>query len=118
MFKNNRAPGVDGVTCQDIIDGPGAAKFLEELAEELRTKRYQPQPVKLNQPAASRTFLGFTFRYDRDRFGSDGRYLNVFPSDKALARARDKLRELTASRRLASFGARRLQSWRHSSRDG
>jgi RNA-directed DNA polymerase len=46
VLKNNGAPGVDGVACQDIIDGPGAAKFLEELAEELRTKSYRPQPVK------------------------------------------------------------------------
>jgi RNA-directed DNA polymerase len=45
VHKNNGAPGVDGVSCQDIIDGPGADTFLKELAEELRTKRYQPQPV-------------------------------------------------------------------------
>jgi len=46
VLKNNGAPGVDGVSCRDIIDGPGATKFLEELQEELRTKTYQPQPVK------------------------------------------------------------------------
>jgi len=37
---------VDGMTCQDIIDGPGADAFIKELSEELRTKRYRPQPVK------------------------------------------------------------------------
>ena len=46
VLKNNGAPGVDGVSCQDIIDGPGAAVFLQELHEELRTKRYRPQPVR------------------------------------------------------------------------
>ncbi len=46
VLKNNGAPGVDGQSCQDIIDGPGAAAFLQELQEELRTRRYRPQPVK------------------------------------------------------------------------
>ena len=46
VLKNNGAPGMDGVACQDIIDGPGAATFLQELREELRTKCYKPQPVR------------------------------------------------------------------------
>ncbi len=44
--QNDGAPGVDGMSCGDIIDGPGATVFLDELREELRTKRYRPQPVK------------------------------------------------------------------------
>jgi RNA-directed DNA polymerase len=46
VLKKDGAPGVDGVSCQDIRDGPGAHDFLRELSEELRTKRYRPQPVK------------------------------------------------------------------------
>lgn len=46
VLENNGAAGVDGMCCQDIIDGPGATVFLEQLHEELRTKRYRPQPVK------------------------------------------------------------------------
>jgi RNA-directed DNA polymerase len=46
VLKNDGAPGVDGMSCQDIIDGPGAAQFLQDLQEELRTKRYRPQPVR------------------------------------------------------------------------
>ena len=34
------------MTCQDIIDGPGADPFLQELHEELAHQRYRPQPVK------------------------------------------------------------------------
>jgi RNA-directed DNA polymerase len=46
VLANHGAPGVDGVSCQDIIDGPGAAKFLEDLQQELRSKSYRPQAVK------------------------------------------------------------------------
>ena len=46
VLKNDGAPGVDGMSCQDIIDGPGVAQFLKDLREELRTKCYRPQPVK------------------------------------------------------------------------
>jgi RNA-directed DNA polymerase len=40
-------------------------------------------------------FLGYTFRYDLDLKGRGYRYLNVFPSKKALARERQQLREMT-----------------------
>jgi RNA-directed DNA polymerase len=46
VLENNGAAGVDGISCQDIINGPGATLFLDELHEDLRTKRYRPQPVK------------------------------------------------------------------------
>ena len=46
VLEHKGAPGVDGMTCPDIIDGPGAHLFLLELHEDLRTKRYRPQPVK------------------------------------------------------------------------
>ncbi len=46
VWKNDGAPGIDGMSCRDIIDGPGAGKFLADLQEELRSKRYRPQPVK------------------------------------------------------------------------
>ena len=46
VVQNDGAPGVDGVSCRDIIDGPGGLALVQELHEELRTKRYQPQPVK------------------------------------------------------------------------
>lgn len=65
----------------------------------LTINRSKTRTVDLKQPSASVDFLGFTFRYDRDLFGRGGRYLNVFPSKRSLTRFRDRVRELTASRR-------------------
>ena len=42
---NGGAPGVDGQTFDDI-EKFGLGPWLDELTEELRTKRYQPQPVR------------------------------------------------------------------------
>src|SRR5271169_5853118 len=45
--RNKGAPGVDGVTIQQIVGSDqGAAGFLEGLQEWLRTKTYQPQAVQ------------------------------------------------------------------------
>jgi RNA-directed DNA polymerase len=66
---------------------------------KLTINREKTRVVHLEQPTASLDFLGFTFRYDRDLYGRGRRYLNVFPSDKALARLREKTRLLTGSDR-------------------
>jgi RNA-directed DNA polymerase len=68
VMKNDGAAGVDGVSCQNIMDGPGARKFLEELQEELRTKRYRPSPVKrvyLEKPGGGQRPLGIPTIKDR-----------------------------------------------------
>ncbi len=42
---NDGAPGVDQQTFIEIIDY-GVERWLDELAEEIRTKRYEPQAVR------------------------------------------------------------------------
>jgi RNA-directed DNA polymerase len=81
---------------------PRLIDWTESLLEgrfQLTINREKTRVVRLNQPSASLDFLGFTFRYDRDLYGSGRRYLNVSPSNKSLARLRDKVRLLTASHR-------------------
>jgi len=53
--------------------------------------------VDLREPGASLDFLGYTFRYDRDLKGRHQKYLNVFPSRKAVQRERAKLHAMTNS---------------------
>ena len=43
--ENRGSAGVDGVDIEDV-ERRGVETFLEELAEDLKAKRYRPQPVK------------------------------------------------------------------------
>ena len=79
---------------------PQLATFIEKKLEAwmgLEINREKTRVVHLTQQGASLDFLGFTFRYDRDRLGRDNCYLNVFPSKKAVARMRETLRLRTSS---------------------
>jgi len=43
--SNGGAPGIDGQTFADI-EAYGVDRWLDELMEDLRSKTYQPQPVR------------------------------------------------------------------------
>jgi RNA-directed DNA polymerase len=77
------------------------AEFIETKLEQwmgLELNREKTRVVNLKQAGARLDFLGYTFRYDRDRHGRSWRYLNVVPSRKALKKERAMLREMTSSR--------------------
>lgn len=59
----------------------------------LQINREKTRVMDLRQPGQSLDFLGYTFRYDRDRLGRDKRYWNLVPSCKALTRERAVLHE-------------------------
>ena len=68
--------------------------FIEERMG-LSINREKTRVVNLREKGASLDFLGYTFRYDRDLYGGEGRYLNVVPSAKSVAREKERIRELT-----------------------
>jgi RNA-directed DNA polymerase len=82
--------------------GDPIRQYLQGLLEGelgLTINREKTRIVHLQQEGASLDFLGFTFRYDRDRWGRpDRRYLNLFPSAKAEKRLKQKVHDCTTSR--------------------
>jgi RNA-directed DNA polymerase len=80
--------------------GSETIEFIESRLEgkfQLEINREKTRVVDLRESGASLDFLGYTFRYDRDRKGRNKKYLNVFPSKKALQRERARLHEMTNS---------------------
>jgi len=73
------------------IEGKLEGKFGLEINRE------KTRVVEVKLEGESLDFPGYTFRYDRDLKGCPRKYLNVFPSEKSLAREREKLRALTAT---------------------
>jgi RNA-directed DNA polymerase len=64
---NDGAPGVDGQTFADI-EAYGLDRWLDELAEALRTETYQPQPVRrvrIPKPDGKQRPLGIACLRDR-----------------------------------------------------
>ena len=81
--------------------GSETIEFIESRLEgkfQLEINREKTRVVDLREQGASLNFLGYTFRYDRDLKGRNRKYLNVFPSSKAVQREREKLHEMTSSR--------------------
>ena len=80
--------------------GSETIEFIESRLEgkfQLEINREKTRVVDLGEERASLNFLGYTFRYDRDRKGRNRKYLNVFPSKQAVQREREKLHEMTDS---------------------
>ena len=78
--------------------GPQIHSFVEKLLEGrfgLTINREKTKVVKLKEEGASLNFLGYQFRYCRDRQGRDWKYLNLSPAPKSIQRERNKLREMT-----------------------
>jgi RNA-directed DNA polymerase len=75
--------------------------WIEQRLESwlgLVINREKTRTVKLQQEGQALDFLGYRFRFEQDLKGRRWRYLNLFPSDKAMEKEREKIRELTGPR--------------------
>lgn len=57
--------------------------------------REKTRTIQLKEEGETLDFLGYSFRYEKDRQGRPWRYLSLFPSAKSLEKEREKIRELT-----------------------
>ena len=80
--------------------GEPIQRFLTETLEGhlgLQLNREKTRILALQEEGESLDFLGYTFRYDRDRHGRpDKKYWNLFPSKQAEQRLREKIRQKTS----------------------
>ncbi len=131
QFHRARGPGTwamaklvryadDFVILARYIDG-SITRWAEYTLEDwmgLTLSQEKTQVVNLRDEGAELDFLGYTFRYVRDRHGGPHRYLNMEVSKASLAREREQLRALINKRQshtplpeLVARVNRHLEGW-------
>lgn len=78
--------------------GKRISDWIEQKIEgqlKLSINREKTKIVKLKTEGEQLSFLGYSFRFDRDLKGRRMKYLNMFPSDKSVARIKEKIKEKT-----------------------
>ena len=77
--------------------GQRITDWVTEIVEDwmgLEINRDKTHIVELRTTGAKLDFLGYRFRYERDKHGRAKRFLNLVPSPAACARERDRIREM------------------------
>jgi len=93
-----RFPGATHLVVLARYQTPRLKGWIEEKIEKwlgLEINRDKTRVVDLREEKASLDFLGYTFRWHRDQYGRQRRYLHVGPSKKAVERERERINELT-----------------------
>jgi RNA-directed DNA polymerase len=101
--------------------GTGITDWVTATVEDwmgLVINRGKTRIITLKKEGASLDFLGYTFRYERDKFGRNKRFLNMVPSAKACAREREAIRGIINTRssfvpipELIERANRQLRGW-------
>ena len=88
----------DDFVIQARYQGSRLEEWIEGQLEGwlgLVINREKTRTIQLKEEGATLDFLGYSFRYEKDRQGRPWRYLSLFPAKKSLEKERDKIRELT-----------------------
>ncbi len=81
--------------------GPRIQGWIESVLQGrlgLEINQDKTSVVNVGDDGKTLDFLGYSFRYDDSLYGRGPKYLNRFPSKKSLSKARERIRELTATR--------------------
>ena len=72
-------------------------RFVEEKIENWLGLKVNKEKTKIIDLKKGETlnFLGYTFAYHKDLHGRNKMYLNMFPSQKAITKEKEKIKELT-----------------------
>jgi RNA-directed DNA polymerase len=77
--------------------GSQVTDWIEATVEDwlgLTINREKTKVLELSENGTRLDFLGYSFRYDKDRHGRDKRYLNLFVSEASCKRRRGKISDL------------------------
>lgn len=88
----------DDFVIQARYQGQRLKGWIEGQLEDwlgLVINREKTRTIQLKEEGATLDFLGYSFRYEKDRQGRPWRYLSLFPSTKSLEKEWEKIRELT-----------------------
>ena len=84
----------------------------------LQLNREKTRIVELRREESQLDFLGYTYRYEPDKFGRGNRFLNAVPSKKSCAREREAIRGILNKRNafvpipaLIQIANRQLRGW-------
>lgn len=68
-------------------------KYLQDILKRMELEINEDKTRLVNVETDPFDFLGFTFRYDKDLFVKNKKYLNIIPRKKSAQTIRDKIRE-------------------------
>jgi RNA-directed DNA polymerase len=88
----------DDFVIQARYQGAHLKQWTEGQLEDwlgLEINREKTRTIELKDGKETLDFLGYSFRFEKDRQGRPWRYLNLHPSNKSLEKEREKIRELT-----------------------